>query len=100
MAAYYAVRNSCCLAGPVKITYANIVGQDPTLKRCFGVNKRVADCDWKYLSSLRTLQAPHVPMPTLVDLLEYLAAPENTGVWVLLDIKVQSWYLSALFDVC
>lgn len=29
-------------------------------------------------------------MPRLVDLLEYLALPENEQIWVLLDIKVGS----------
>ncbi|KAL1960560.1 hypothetical protein VTO42DRAFT_7139 [Malbranchea cinnamomea] len=67
-----------------------VLSHDPTLKRCFGINKRVIDCDWEYLSTLRTLQAPHEPMATLVQLLEYLAVPENTGIWVLLDIKIDN----------
>jgi hypothetical protein len=52
------------------------------------VNKKIIDCDWKYLSTLRTAQAPHEPMPTLVDLLTYLALPEQSGIWLILDIKV------------
>jgi len=27
-------------------------------------------------------------MPRLLDLIEYLAQPENESIWVLLDIKV------------
>lgn len=64
--------------------------KDATLTRCFGVKKRVVDCDWKYLSTLRTLKSPHEPMPTLVDLLEFLALPGNADAWVLLDIKVHN----------
>lgn len=48
------------------------------------------DCDWEYLSTLRTLAEPHEPLPRLSDLLEYMAEPGNEHVWVLLDIKVRS----------
>ena len=64
--------------------------QDATLKRCFGRKEKVADCDWSYLSTLRTLRPPHEPMPRLVDLLEYLAQPGLEDVWILLDVKVCS----------
>ena len=64
-------------------------GKDGDLKRCFGVNKNIRDCDWAYLSSLRTLREPSEPMPRLVDLLEYLARPGLEGMWVLLDVKVR-----------
>ncbi|KAL2190902.1 PLC-like phosphodiesterase, partial [Thermothelomyces heterothallicus CBS 203.75] len=67
---------------------------DPTLKRCFGVDARIADCDWSYLSTLRTLQHPREGMPRLADLLEWLATaaasselPAAASVWLLLDIK-------------
>jgi len=50
------------------------------------------DCDWSYLSTLRTLRAPHESMPRLVDLLEYLAQPGLEDIWVLLDIKVSGRY--------
>lgn len=62
--------------------------QDATLRRCFGVKKKVIDCDWAYLKTLRTLKAPHEPMPRLVDVLEYLRQPGREHIWALLDIKV------------
>jgi hypothetical protein len=62
--------------------------KDATLKRCFGVDKKIADCDWTYLSTVRTLKEPHQPMPRLSDLLEYVAEPGLEDIWVLLDIKV------------
>jgi phosphatidylglycerol phospholipase C len=58
------------------------------LKRCFGKNEKIADCDWSYLSSLKTLQEPRQGMPRLLDLLEYLAQPDLESIWLLLDIKV------------
>lgn len=64
-----------------------VMSHDGTLKRCFGIDAKIADCDWSYLSTLRTLREPHEPMPRLVDLLEYLAQPETERVWLLLDIK-------------
>ena len=56
--------------------------------RCFGIKKKVIDCDWEYLKTLRTLQAPHEPMPRLIDVLEYLSQPGREDFWILLDIKV------------
>lgn len=56
--------------------------------RCYGIKKKVADCDWEYLRTLRTLQAPHEPMPRLVDVLEYLRQPGRDNLWIVLDIKV------------
>ncbi|KAI1407902.1 PLC-like phosphodiesterase [Hypoxylon sp. FL1857] len=64
-----------------------VLSHDATLKRCFGRPLKIADCDWNYLSTLRTLREPRQPMPRLVDLLEYLAQPEQAHVWLLLDIK-------------
>ncbi|KAK7964925.1 glycerophosphoryl diester phosphodiesterase [Apiospora saccharicola] len=64
-----------------------VLSHDGTLKRCFDEELRVAECDWSYLSTLRTTRKPHEPMPRLVDLLEYLAQPGQEHVWVLLDIK-------------
>ena len=58
------------------------------MKRCFGKEERIIDCDWNYLSQQRTLKAPHEPMPRLKDLLGYLASPGLEATWVLLDIKV------------
>jgi len=60
------------------------------LKRCFGVDGKVIDFDCAYLKTLRTLAAPHVPMPTFKELLEYLCEPGNLHIWVLLDIKIDN----------
>ncbi|KAL2196385.1 PLC-like phosphodiesterase [Corynascus similis CBS 632.67] len=75
-----------------------VLSHDPTLKRCFGVDARIADCDWSYLSTLQTVQEPRQGMPRLVDLLEWLVRREvelesesdraaAAAVWLLLDIK-------------
>lgn len=58
------------------------------MKRCYGADRLVRDCDWAFLSTLRTLRAPASPMPRLADLLAYLAEPAQAHVWLLLDIKV------------
>lgn len=64
--------------------------QDPSLKRCFGVDLLIKDCTWSYLSSLRTTKQPYEPLPRLVDLLQYLTSgPEAEKIWILLDIKVR-----------
>ncbi|KAK1827848.1 PLC-like phosphodiesterase [Podospora conica] len=65
-----------------------VLSHDPSLKRTFGITKKVADCDWAYLSTLRTPQPPHEPLARLSDLLEYLAQPELSSIWLLLDIKL------------
>jgi hypothetical protein len=57
------------------------------LKRCFGRPEKVIDCDYEFLSKMRTLKEPHEPMPRLADLLEYLAQPGLEDIWVMLDIK-------------
>jgi hypothetical protein len=62
--------------------------QDAKLTRCFGEHKKVIDCDWDYLSTLRTVKEPHDRMPRLLDLLEYLATPGLENIWLMLDIKV------------
>ncbi|KAJ5921626.1 hypothetical protein N7454_009100 [Penicillium verhagenii] len=67
-----------------------VLSHDVLLQRCFGIKKRVSDCDWDYLKTLRTLQAPHEPMPRLLDVLEYLRQPGRESIWVLLDIKLQN----------
>lgn len=67
---------------------ADTLLKDSSLKRCFGEDKKVIDCDWSYISTLRTAQAPHEPMPRLKDLLEYLTTPGLEDIWILLDIKV------------
>jgi glycerophosphoryl diester phosphodiesterase len=57
------------------------------LKRCFKKKKKIIDCDWEYLSTLRTVKLPHEPMPQLRELLEYVAQPDLQYLWILLDIK-------------
>lgn len=64
--------------------------QDRDLKRCFGREEKIIDCDWEFLSQQRTTMAPHEPMPRLSDLLEYLAQPEQHHLWLLLDIKIDN----------
>ncbi|KAK1754490.1 glycerophosphoryl diester phosphodiesterase [Echria macrotheca] len=64
-----------------------VLSHDPSLKRCFDVDQKIADCDWDYLSTLRTTREPPQPMPRLVDLLTYLAEPGLERIWLLLDIK-------------
>ncbi|KAK3301198.1 PLC-like phosphodiesterase [Chaetomium fimeti] len=64
-----------------------VLSHDASLKRCFGIDTKIADCDWSYLRTLQTLQEPRQGMPRLSDLLEWLAQPELAPVWVLLDIK-------------
>lgn len=63
--------------------------QDATMKRCFGKDEKIIDCDWEHLSKERTLREPHEPMPTLKELLEYMATPGLEKIWLLIDIKVR-----------
>ncbi|KAF5875180.1 putative glycerophosphoryl diester phosphodiesterase protein [Botrytis fragariae] len=67
-----------------------VISHDPSLKRCFGKDAKIIDCDWSYISTLRTVQAPHEPMPRLTDLLEYLTKPGLEDIWILLDIKLDN----------
>ena len=64
--------------------------QDADLKRCFGLDKQIKDCDWSCLETLRTTKAPHEPLACLRDLLERFLRPEWKDVWLMLDIKVSS----------
>ncbi|KAI8242538.1 hypothetical protein K4K55_010200 [Colletotrichum sp. SAR 10_96] len=66
-----------------------VLSHDGTLKRCFGVDKKINECEWEYVSSLETICEPRQRMPRLSDLLEFLAegGKERESVWVLLDIK-------------
>ncbi|KAJ5245819.1 hypothetical protein N7468_000802 [Penicillium chermesinum] len=52
-----------------------VLSHDPTLKRCYGIDKKVAECDWDYLKTLRTINAPHEPMPRLLDVLRLANDP-------------------------
>ncbi|KAJ0300368.1 hypothetical protein Brms1b_012811 [Colletotrichum noveboracense] len=67
-----------------------VLSHDGTLKRCFGVDKKINECEWEYVSSLETIREPRQRMPRLSDLLEFLAegGKERESIWVLLDIKV------------
>lgn len=56
--------------------------------RCFGVDKKITDCDWDFISELQTLKEPRGSMPRLLDLIEFLAQPQNESIWLQLDIKV------------
>lgn len=67
--------------------------QDATLKRCFGKNEKIIDCDWNYLKTLRTIAKPQQSMPRLRDLLEYLLTPGLEDIWILLDVKVINDYV-------
>lgn len=67
-----------------------VLSHDKNLKRCFGREEKIIDCDYEFLSKLRTLKEPHEALPRLIDLLEYLAQPGLEDIWVLLDIKVCS----------
>ncbi|EED12103.1 glycerophosphoryl diester phosphodiesterase, putative [Talaromyces stipitatus ATCC 10500] len=65
-----------------------VLTHDPSLKRCFGQDRNVADCTWDDIKTLRSVQKPHEPVPRLKDLLDYLATPGLEDIWLLLDIKV------------
>ena len=64
-----------------------VLSHDLDLKRCYGISRKLIDCDWEYLKLLRSTRAPGEPMSRLQDLLEYIAQPGLESVWVLLDIK-------------
>ncbi|KAF2014944.1 tubulin-domain-containing protein [Aaosphaeria arxii CBS 175.79] len=67
-----------------------VLSHDKDLKRCFGRQEKIIDCDWEFLSKLKTLKEPHQSMPRLLDLLEYLAEPGKEEIWLLLDIKLDN----------
>ncbi|KAF2851672.1 tubulin nucleotide-binding domain-like protein [Plenodomus tracheiphilus IPT5] len=67
-----------------------VLSHDKDLKRCFGREEKIIDCDYEFLSKLRTLKAPHESLPRLADLLEYLAQPGLEEIWVMLDIKLDN----------
>ncbi|KAF1962142.1 tubulin-domain-containing protein [Byssothecium circinans] len=67
-----------------------VLSHDANLKRCFGREEKIIDCDYEFLSKLKTLKEPHESMPRLIDLLEYLAQPGLEDIWVLLDIKLDN----------
>ncbi|RBR08752.1 hypothetical protein FVER53590_02638 [Fusarium verticillioides] len=65
-----------------------VISHDASLKRCFGIEARIGECSWEYLSTLRTVAEPHEPMPRLKDFLQWLIRPELQDIWVVLDIKL------------
>jgi len=65
-----------------------VLSHDGDLKRCFGRDERIVDCEWEFLKDLETLKEPTQTMPSLRQLLEYLAESENA--WLLLDIKLDN----------
>jgi len=67
-----------------------VLSHDADLKRCFGNERKIIDCDWEYLSTLRTTAEPSQPLPRLKELLEYVASPKYDQLWVLLDIKMDN----------
>ncbi|KAL8931796.1 MAG: hypothetical protein Q9211_006728 [Gyalolechia sp. 1 TL-2023] len=74
-----------------------VLSHDATLKRCFGKPDKIVDRDWAYISELRTIQEPHSAMPSLWELLQYLALSENEETWLLLDIKAEFFPLAAQY---
>ena len=68
-----------------------VLSHDGTLKRCFGIDKKIMDCDWEYLSTLRTIKEPHEPLPRLAELLDFLTEDGVNHMWLLLDIKVSGF---------
>ncbi|RMD44654.1 hypothetical protein DV735_g466, partial [Chaetothyriales sp. CBS 134920] len=67
-----------------------VLSHDADLKRCFGQKEKLIDSDWAHLSTMRTLQAPHEPLPRLSELLTYVAQPELDAIWLMLDIKTDN----------
>ncbi|OAA57696.1 PLC-like phosphodiesterase, TIM beta/alpha-barrel domain protein [Cordyceps fumosorosea ARSEF 2679] len=53
------------------------------------MSHKVAECDWAYIQTLRTVRAPHLGMPRLSDVLELLRTEEGMEkAWCILDIKI------------
>ncbi|KAK5170167.1 uncharacterized protein LTR77_004752 [Saxophila tyrrhenica] len=81
-----------------------VLSHDPSLKRCFGVDRKIKDCTWDEISKMRTvgggqgdkakakagIRTEGEAMARLQDLLEYLAQPGLEEVWVMLDIKLSN----------
>jgi phosphatidylglycerol phospholipase C len=65
-----------------------VLSHDANLKRCYGVDIKIADKTWDEIKDLRTTQKPHERIPRLADLLRYLAEEGNEHIWVFLDIKL------------
>lgn len=76
-----------------------VPSQDPDWKRCFGVDKKINDCDWSFLQSLRTTSIPHESLACLRDLLGFFRTPKWQNLWLMLDIKVCYIYLLLAVNV-
>lgn len=74
-----------------------VLSHDATLKRCFGRPEKLLDVNWSFVSKLQTIAKPRQYMPRLLDLLHFLAHPENEHVWLVLDIKVRALSLLYLY---
>ena len=67
-----------------------VLSHDRTMKRCFGINKKIKEMTWDEVKEARTILEPHQPMPKLKELFEYLAHPGMEETWLLLDIKLDN----------
>ncbi|XWW95874.1 hypothetical protein V2A60_003842 [Cordyceps javanica] len=65
-----------------------VMSHDASLKRCFGVEKKISSCDWEYISTLKSLRPPHLGMPRLGDVLRLLREEGMDKTWCVLDIKI------------
>ncbi|KAI9664500.1 MAG: hypothetical protein M1821_005946 [Bathelium mastoideum] len=65
-----------------------VLSHDADLKRCFGVDLKIKDCEWSFLKTLRTTRVPNEPLPCLQDLLELFKKPHWENIWLTLDIKI------------
>lgn len=67
-----------------------VISHDNTLRRCFGGKDKIIDRTWDEIKDLRTTAPPHVPMPRLEDLLDFLRRPGMEEIWLLVDIKLSN----------
>ncbi|KAI6781704.1 uncharacterized protein J7T54_003970 [Emericellopsis cladophorae] len=68
-----------------------VLSHDATLKRCFGIDMRISECNWDFLATLRTLRDKNEGMPRLRDLLDLMNRPGMERLWILLDVK-EPWH--------
>ena len=68
-----------------------VISHDPSLKRCFGVDKLISDSDWHGgIDTLKSLREPHTRMPLFTDVLSLLRDLADRGVrkWCMVDVKL------------
>lgn len=65
-----------------------MISHDVQLKPRFGVEGKLTEWTYDRLKELRTVQAPHVEMPSFAELLEMMRRPEYRHIVVFLDVKV------------